>query len=272
MTSQKRSQKPQSLPKQQTKTHLVIPDCQVAPGTPTIHLEWIGQFISDEYAEADLTVVCLGDFYDMESLCSYDRGKGAMENRRYVKDVDSGNVAMSKLLAPFAHLDCKRVFLHGNHEARITRAAEDNVQMEGKIGLADLDLGAWATHTFRKPVWLDGICYSHFLYNPMTGRPLAGTNLETRVKQVGHSFTVGHTQGLKWARVDTIKGPHIGLQSGSCYLHNPEFLGPQSVNYWRGVIVKHGVAEGDYDPMFVSLSYLCRRYEGKTLAQLKWRK
>jgi hypothetical protein len=135
-----------------------------------------------------------------------------------------------------------------------------------------MNVCGWERHGFLVPVTIGGIIYAHYLANPMTGRPYAGSNLETRVKTVQASFTMGHQQGLKWARVETLRGPHIGLVAGSCYLHDEDYLGPQCTNYWRGIVVCHEVERGDYSPMFVSLSYLCKRYEGKTLAQVKWRK
>jgi hypothetical protein len=57
------------------------------------------------------------------------------------------------------------------------------------------------------------------------------------------------------------------LVCGSTYLHDEDFLGPQVCSYWRGIVVKHQVERGDYDAMFVSLDYLCRRYERKTLRE-----
>ncbi len=136
-----------------------------------------------------------------------------------------------------------------------------------------LDTKDWKVHEFLRTLELDGITYSHYFANPMTGRPYSGQNLETRLKTIGHSFTMGHQQGLKWGRVDTIRGPHIGLVAGSCYLHDEDYLGPQCVNYWRGIVVCHEVdGKGGYDPMIVSLDYLCRRYEGRSLNQFRWRK
>lgn len=257
--------------KRQTRTHIVIPDTQIAPGVPTVHLGWIGQYILDEYAGADLAVIHLGDHWTMDSLNSYDKGKGKMEGRRYVKDVDAGNDAFHELSDPFADLEVERHFLFGNHEERIVRAADQSVEYDGLVTLDDLDTAGWERHGFLVPVNIDGVVYSHYLYNTMTGRALGGSNLETRLKTVGHSFTMGHQQGLKWARVDTLQGPHIGLAAGSCYIHDEDYLGPQGVNYWRGIIVCHQVERGQYDPMFVSLDYLCRRYEGKRLSAVKWR-
>lgn len=261
------------------RIHLVIPDCQVKPNVPIDHLHWIGKYIVDQFAGDELVIVCLGDFWDMPSLSSYDRGKKAMEGRRYVEDIRAGAYAWDTLTRPLAEYNHlrqarhekqwwpERHFLFGNHEHRITRAAEDNAQLDGLVSLEHLRTPGWQQHEFLEVVDIDGIAYSHFFYNPMTGRPYAGSNLETRLKTVGRSFTMGHQQGLKWGRVDTTEGPHIGLVAGSCYLHDETYLGPQGNDHWRGVVVCHQVEKGDYDPMMVSLDYLCRKYEGVRLGE-----
>jgi hypothetical protein len=47
-------------------------------------------------------------------------------------------------------------------------------------------------------------------------------------------------------------------------MHDEEYLGPEGNNYWRGIVVKHEVRNGMYDPMFVSLDYLLRKWwDGK---------
>lgn len=223
-------------------------------------------------------IIHLGDHWDMESLSSYDRGKKAMEGRRYKADVAAGNWGMALLNTPLVQYNQRRAagkhsqwwpeshLLRGNHEDRITRAAEDNAQLDGFIDLGALYTPAgWQVHEFLEVVNIDGVAYSHYFYNPMTGRPYAGSNLETRLKTIGHSFTMGHQQGLKWGRVDTTAGPHIGLIAGSCYLHDEKYMGPQGNHYWRGIIVCHDVQDGAYDVMQVSLDFLCRKYEGVRL-------
>ena len=77
--------------------HLIIPDCQVRPSTPTQHLTWIGKYIVNKQPEV---IVCLGDFADMHSLSVYDQGRKAGEGARYKDDVDSSISAMSKLMTP----------------------------------------------------------------------------------------------------------------------------------------------------------------------------
>ncbi len=213
----------------------------------------------------------------MPSLSSYDKGKKEMEGRRYKSDIRSGNAGMAKLRAPFVAYNAARRardrwtpgwdFLLGNHENRIARAVEDDPQLEGTIGFHDFDLDGWNVHPFLKPVVIDGVTYAHYFYNPQTGKPYGGQNLDTRLKTIGHSFTMGHQQGCKFTMREVGKTRHYGLVNGSCYLHDEKYLGPQSTRYWRGIVVCYHVARGEYDAKFVSLDSLCRRYEKKTLAE-----
>jgi hypothetical protein len=210
------------------RTHLVIPDTQVAPGVPTDHLRWIGQYILDRKPDV---VVHLGDHWDMPSLSSYDRGKKAMEGRRYAEDVEAGNKALALLTAPLNKANWSRrkrgteeykprlVLLRGNHEDRIRRAIEDDPRMDGAMSFDHLESPGWEVHDFLKPVFIDGVGYAHFWANPMSGKPLGGM-IETRLKTIGHSFTMGHVQTLQTG-MRFIHGPEgerqqRGLVAGAC--------------------------------------------------------
>lgn len=259
------------------RIHVVIGDTQVKPGVRIDHLGWIGQYIVDQFWGNDVAIIHVGDHWDMESLSSYDKGKKKMEGRRYVKDIEAGNAALERLSRPIHDENRRRkkvwpvekYLLRGNHEDRINRAMEDDAQLDGVIGekdFNDVEWG-WKPVPFLKPLVLDGIEYAHYFYNPNTGRPYSGENLATRLKQVGRSFTMGHQQGLNYACRVVGSTRHHGLVNGSCYLHDEQYLGPQGNGYWRGIVVCHQVENGQYDPMMVSLDYLCRRYEGTTLAR-----
>lgn len=251
------------------RIHIVIGDTQVKPGVPTDHLGWIGRHIAEKYAGGDVALIHLGDHWDMPSLSSYDRGKRASEGRRYAEDVKAGNAAFRRLSNPIASVNewqPERHFLRGNHEDRIRRAIEDDARLDGALSFDDLDTCGWQVHPFLEPVTIDGITYAHYFYNPNTGRPYGGENLHPRLKTIGHSFTMGHQQGLQYTLRPVNGRMHHGLVLGSTYLHDEDYLGPQGNAYWRGIVVCHRVEDGHYDPMFVSLDYLCRRYEGKTLA------
>lgn len=259
-------------------THIVIPDTQAKLGVPTDHLRWIGMYIVDKFKDEPVKIIHLGDHADMPSLSLYDKGKRAMEGRRYRADIDAANEAWAILNEPLVQLNKtrratkhkgwhpERHILMGNHEDRILRAVDLDAQLEGVISLSDLNYekSGWKTHPFREILWLDGVAYAHYFYNHMTGKPLGG-NVESRLKNVGHTFTMGHQQTLMYGLRFVAGQSQHGLVAGACYLHDEDYKGPQGNAHWRGIIVKHEVREGSYDPMFISLDYLCRRYEGVTL-------
>lgn len=249
-------------------THIVIPDVQCAPDTPTDHLVWAGRYIGENYGgRRNVSIHALGDWWHMAALSKYDVGKKAMEGRRYVDDVAAGNVAMDLFRGSVAESAPRWRpawdFYLGNHEDRITRAANDDARLDGAVSLDHLNLKGWTVHDFLEPVFRDGVCYSHYFYHPNTGRPYGGNNVETRLKTVGHSFTMGHQQGLLYGLRSTLRGIQHGLVAGSFYQHNEDYRGPQATTEWRGIVVCHDVRDGHYDPMFVSLDYLARRYGKK---------
>lgn len=247
---------------------MVIGDTQVKPGVPTAHLGWIGRYIVDHLSGTgqDTTTVHVGDHWDFPSLSSYDRGKRAMEGRRYVDDLDAGNEAFELLDKPLRKFRgrLRKVFLKGNHENRRTLAMEDNPQLFG--ALADINTLNWEVHDFLEPVDIHGVICSHYFYNPNTSKPYTG-EVTGRLKTLGHSFIQGHQQGMQYGQRPVGRSRHQGLVLGTTYLHDEVYRGPQATEYWRGIVVCHQVENGTYDPMFVSLDYLCRRYEKKTLEQ-----
>lgn len=261
------------------RRHLFIPDVQVTPDTPNDHLVWISKYIIDKKPDV---IVQIGDFADMESLSSYDKGKISFEGRRYNRDVEAANTAFKilnsqinkynnrqrknkkKLYSPEMHLTL------GNHENRIDRAISENPILEGTISTEDLcykEMG-WVVHDFLKPVVIDGLHYCHYFYNRQSGRPLSGENIMLRLKNVGFSFVQGHQQIYTPGIRELNNGErHRGLVCGACYLHAEDYRGPQAGNEWRGVFLLNEVENGDYVLNEVSLDYLCRRYEGVEISK-----
>ena len=194
-----------------------------------------------------------------------------MEGRRYAEDIEKGNADFALLDGPIRRhktYNPRKVFLLGNHEFRIQRAIEDNAQLEGTIGYDHLETPGWEVHDFLKPVFIDGVGYAHYWANPMSGRPYGGM-IESRLKTIGHSFTMGHQQTLLTG-IRFVHGPdgprqQRGLVAGACYLHDEDYKGHQGNAHWRGVLMKHEVRDGAYDLMEVSLDFLCRKYEGVSL-------
>lgn len=252
--------------------HLFIADVQAKEGVPMEHLSWLGQYIVDKKPDV---IVCAGDFADMPSLSSYDRGKRSFEGRRYKKDIAAASESMKLLLAPLKAYNKKQqesrhkmykprmVMTLGNHENRISRAVDCQAELEGMLGYHDLPYDDWEVHDYLKPVVIDGILYVHYLSNPMTGKPYSGTALN-QLHKVQHSFCVGHKQTLDHATYFTPLGKQTtGIIAGSFYIHEEDYKGYQGNAHWRGVVMLHDVHDGKFDPMFVSLNYLRKRYEDK---------
>ena len=180
-------------PPLRSRRHIVIPDVQVRPKVNTDHLEHIGRYIAEKRFDV---IVCLGDFADMESLSSYDRGKKSFEGRRYRADIEASLEAMIRLTDPFMTkgYSPKMVMCLGNHEDRITRAVEEDARLEGTMGLIDLqyETFGWEVYPFLKIVNIDGVSYCHYVTTGALGRP--ATSAKRCMDEVQGSVVVGHSQ------------------------------------------------------------------------------
>lgn len=257
--------------------HVIIPDTQVRPDTPTDHLVWAGRWIREHCQDHPTRIIHLDDHWDMASLSSYDRGKRAAEGRRVHADLEAGNRAFQVLDEAIGEspVDGDGLPLwtfdltFGNHPERILRYVEDHPELDGFLSLDNcITPPRWRRHQFLKPVELDGIFYAHYFYQPNTGRPFAGENIESRIRQVGHSFVMGHQQGLRLGATYDLNGhQRLGVVAGSFYQHDEDYKGPQGNHHWRGIVVLNGVQDGSADPMPLSLDYLCRTYTGHPIAE-----
>lgn len=250
--------------------HLFISDVQAKPGVDLEHLSWLGQYIIHRKPDV---IVCVGDFADMESLCSYDKGKLQFEGRRYLKDIAVAKEAMDLLLNPLRDLQTRRkrghnkmykprlVMCLGNHEFRQKKLEEENPELQGLVSYKDLPFDEWEVYEFLTPVFIDGVCYVHYLQNPFSGRPYGGTALNQLTK-VGHSFVVGHKQTLDVATRFVLDGrQQWGIISGAFYQHDEVYKGVQGNKHWRGVVYLKNVQDGNFCPFFISLDYLKQRYK-----------
>lgn len=246
-----------------TATHIIIPDTQIEPGRFSEHIEWAAKYIQEQYALTEnLKIIHLGDHWNMGSLSSYDQGKGVMEGRRYLADIESGNEAFKPLIPLAEFAECH--FLLGNHEIRINKAVNSDIQLEGLLTTDHCLTPGWEKHEFLECLNIDSISYSHYFYNPNTSKPY-GDNPESRLKTLGRSFVQGHQQGLRFANRYINGNQQIGLIAGSFYAHEENYMGPQGTGYWRGIVILNNVDNGQADPEFISIDQLCRMYTQQSL-------
>lgn len=257
----------QRTPRAAGKRILVLPDVQAKPGIDFSFLSRIGQYALDKKPDV---IVCIGDFADMPSLSSYDKGKRSFEGRRYKRDVEAAQFAMQAFLKPIEAYNktAKRpykprmVLTLGNHEHRINRATEDDPKLDGVLSLKDLayEEYGWEVVPFLEVAIIEGVAFSHYFVSGVMGRP-TGT-AAAQLKAANMSCFAGHQQGKQIAYAKRADGAILtSIISGSCYEHDEGFLGPQvNKQHWRGFFVLHDVRAGTFDEMPISLSFINQRY------------
>lgn len=248
----------------------VIPDAQVRPGSDTKHLVNAGEYAVDKKPDV---IVCLGDWADMPSLSSYDVGKKSFEGRMYIEDIKAAKAAMQAFLLPI-RLEQERlrrnkekqwnprlVMTLGNHEARITRAVEEDRKLEGLVKLEDLcyeDFG-WEVYPFLEPVAIDGVVFCHYFTSGVMGRPC--TTASSLISKKHQSCIAGHQQGRQVAYGTKADGSTItSMIIGSFYTHDETYMGHQGNKHYRGACMLHEVKDGSFDEMFLSIDYLGKRH------------
>lgn len=248
--------------------HAMIPDTQIYPGAKTSHISAAAKYLKKHKPDK---VIIIGDWWDMKSLCSFDKpGSKGWEDKDVQADFDSGWVAMRGFLKALRSptYDPEIHFAVGNHEVRIVRAAESSemrmmssfLDIDEQITqpLRDLDV---ITHDFLDIFTLDGVCYSHYFVNPTSLMTNAiGGAIESKLKNLGHSFTMGHQQTMQVGEIFTCTGKRRrGLVCGRFYQDYHAYLGPQkNAQSWSGIFMKHEVDDGEYDLSEISMSYLLK--------------
>lgn len=253
--------------------HLIIPDTQIRPGVSVDHISWIAQYAIDKRPDV---LVILGDWADMSSLSSYDKGTKSFEGRTYRDDILAANDALQMLMAPIdteikkrasghrTRWNLRKIVTLGNHENRINRAIETQRELDGLISTDDLFFKQWGfeVYPFLEVAAVDGIAYSHYFVSGVMGRPVTSARALLQKKYM--SCIAGHQQGYDVATAYRGDGARItAIIAGSCYLHDESYLNPQSNKHYRGLVMLNEVNNGEFDEMKVSLGYLKDRYGKK---------
>lgn len=215
----------------------------------------------------------IGDWWDLPSLSTHEApGSKEAEGRRVKPDIDAGNEAFERLVAPMQAEMARRIrrkikrwepechFLGGNHEERLAKAIFRDPKWEGILTMDCLRTPGFQRHDFLKIVELDGIKYSHYFPNPFSGKPIGGT-IVNRLNHIGSSFVQGHQQGFLYASKQYPDHVKHGLVCGRFYLHTEHYRPPDvQANEWNGIVVLNEVRNGSYDLMPLSMSYLRRKF------------
>lgn len=259
--------------------HLIIGDAHARADISNDRFSWLGLYIAD-YVKANpnrmLKIIDMGDWEDMPSLSSYDRGKLDFEGRRYYNDLGAAYDARNRLLAPMneiklqARLNKKKqpdnyelYALGGNHfEGRINKILQENSWLDGTLLVSDNRCADFGFNyiPFGQPISLDGIMYVHYWKARGTNYPIGGGKnpSQTILREKMCSTVVAHSHVLDRATTVTGQGNKLFcLVAGSFLAEDQEekYAGQSNMQWWKGICllkdVKDGYPEGgeEYIPV-----------------------
>lgn len=252
---------------------LVVPDSHANPFDKNDRYDLLGRFILDRKPEV---VVDIGDWADMPSLSSYDKGKRSFEGRRYKEDIASCVDAHERTWAPTKEYNDrakknrdkqyrpKKISTEGNHNYRITRLTELHPELHGSISTADLQFEkyGWTVYPYEQPVTINGIVFCHTLPTGVSGQPISGQSIAKTLIQKNHvSCVVGHSHLLDYYYTAGADGRRLhGLNCGVFWDATPDFASSSAHLWWRGLCYLHGAENGSYDLETISMERLRALY------------
>lgn len=270
------------------RDHLFIPDRQARPGVSNAVDHAIGNYIVKHRPKV---IINIGDHADMPSLSTYDVGKASAEGKRYAADIDASIHAHEIMFRPLfdlqkqqlnikhnrlAHVirkaetlpvdfyDPERHIFIGNHENRINRAIDTDPKLGGWMNIADLQYDRFYQHVhpFLEKAIVDGVTYVHYAFKKIPARAMEGEMIARTILNFEMtSISVGHTPEFHYYERFRGDGKRIQcLVAGACFDHYEDYAGPRNKQYWRGIIHKYEVADGNYDFERISLQALLRDY------------
>ena len=249
-------------------THLVIGDPHAHPDHNNDRALWVGELIADIRPDK---VICIGDLPDLPSLSSYDKGKANFVGRTYRRDIEAAVDFQEKM---FFRVKARKkklpetFYFEGNHDERISRALQLQPQLEGTIDFRDLRIGDYWDHCIRYEGntpgsrSVDGIIYAHFCIAGISGKALSGLHHGDALLSKNYtSTTVGHTHLADWTTHVRADGKRIhGLVCGCYQDYRADWAGRSNDLWYRGIVVKRNVEDGNFDPQFISIEALRKAY------------
>lgn len=250
-------------------THLIIPDSHAHPDFHNKRFTWLGKLVRDIKPDV---VFNMGDWADMPSLCSYDKGTQGYEGRRYKQDVECAIDAQDRFFHEIKKAKKKLprfVGLEGNHEHRIKRAISLNaVHLDGVISPTDLkydDFGwDYVEYNGNTPgvIELGGVAYAHYFTSGIMGRPISGVHPAYQlIHKQYQSCTQGHVHTTDYCVRTNANGQLLhGMICGVYQDYYADYAGEANAMWWPGVIVKRNVSKGSYDPEWIGLDAIKKTY------------
>lgn len=244
------------------KSILIIPDAHAHVDYDNDRFTWLGRLVVERKPDI---IVCLGDWADMPSLSSYDKGKKGMEGKRYLADIRHAFDAQEKMFGPIyaynkgrsrnARYNPYSVMVEGNHDSdrgRIGKALSLSPELDGIIKGSDLCYDSfWSTVVpFKDVINIEGISFTHYFPSGVMGKSIGGENMAaSMLKRNMQSSVQGHTHILDKAVRTKADGSKCFALSAGCYTHldfKDDWCANTVKMWWNGVIMLTGVENGWY--------------------------
>ncbi len=250
------------------KTHLVVPDIHAHWEHDNERADWLGKLIVEVKPDV---LINIGDQADMPSLSGYDQGKRTFQGRTYKADINAHLEFQERMWEPVLRQKKRlpySIFCIGNHEHRITRAINSQPELDGAIGLNDLQLKRYydkvVDYDGNTPgsIDVDGVVYGHFFISGISGRSISSEHSAYQLLTKNFkSSTCGHSHLLDFCTRTSADGSRLmGLVAGCYQDYNADWAGEANKLWWRGVVVKRNVEDGYYEPQFISLESLKKEF------------
>jgi len=259
---------------------LVIGDAHATPQSSNRRFDWLGNFIIERQPDI---IVCIGDFADLSTLSSYDKGTKAAWGKTYKADVNATVDAQKRMFAPIekynntmgkkkkAGYHPRTVHVLGNHDdGRYNSFLQKFPEFQEHISLDDLRYGEhWdEVVPFLVVKQVQGISFSHFFYRQSQRYPLPSAKAVAAFNHKPSAW--GHTHLLDTdATAYDINGRRIQTTNVGCYLDLKELRGDTfnytgghgSNRWWSGLVeFKDTNEHGEYDLCTHSIENIQRDY------------
>jgi len=248
------------------KNILVIGDAHATPQSSNRRFDWLGNFIIEKRPDI---IISIGDWADLSTLSSYDKGTKASWGKTYKADVNSVIDSQKRTFAPIqrynntmgkkkkAGYHPQTVHILGNHDdGRYNTFLSKNPEFQDHIGISDLKYDEYwdCVVPFLKIKEVSGISFCHFFYRQSQRYPLPSAKAVSafthRPSIWGHTHLFD-TDGTSY----DINGRRIQSTNVGCYLDPVDrgdtfnYTGGHGSNrWWSGLVMLKDVNQyGEYD-------------------------
>lgn len=204
----------------------------------------------------------IGDWADMPSLSSYDKGKRSFEGRRYKADIESAIAGQEALWGPIkqyneqqrankkAQYNPYSLMTVGNHCARIDKTTQLHPELSGTISVDDLQYNKYWTDVvaFKDRIVRHGFALSHYFASGIMGAPIGGLHAaHNLLVKTGMSAIAGHSHLYDEKIMTRADGSKAMAIVAGCYTH-PDMVEGWNADtahmWWNGIVVLDGVRDG----------------------------